>query len=168
VWGVQTDSKQHYRHQFYLLIACTLVSLLLQLMLLLTEAHSPYSTTQGLLDVQSFTYICFVFFFSFPTFLDLVSASWPCNAFFLFAGHVLQNLSFIWLDTVNLSMGRNCQLAWGLGWCLKQRSRVSVGNLLNELILLHIYLYPAGIIIKFWLEGMWYWPITAYIFPFRV
>ena len=44
---MQTVSKQHYPHLFYLLIACTLVSWLPQLMLQRTEAHSQYFTTQG-------------------------------------------------------------------------------------------------------------------------
>ena len=50
VLGVQIVNKPHCLHQFYLLIVCTSVSLLLPLMLLPIEAHSQFSTIQGVFD----------------------------------------------------------------------------------------------------------------------
>lgn len=64
-----TVSKQHYHHQFCPLIACTLVSLPLQLMLQLTESHSQYSITQGSLNMHFFHLIVL------PLFVSQISGS---------------------------------------------------------------------------------------------
>lgn len=81
-------------------------------------------------NMKSFTYLRFLYFFSHVS--GFWITSWPSHYFILFVGHVLQNLSSLCQDSVNLSLGRNSLLAWGLAWCLKQRSPVSGGNFPND------------------------------------
>jgi len=127
VWGMQTVNKQHYHHQFYLLIACTLVSLLLQLMLLAIVAHSPFFTIQGLLNLQSNPTCLWPLPFLF-WFLTLISG----YCFLQFTGHALQTLSFHWLNSGKLYLGLKSQLVWDLEWCLRQKSLENAGHILSS------------------------------------
>jgi hypothetical protein len=121
VSGVLIGNRQHYHHQYFLLIACTLVCLLLQLMLLLIEVHSQFSTIQGIP-----TYIC-----SYPNLIYIIFRC-DCSTNLLLsvlsAGHVHQILLFHWPNTENLFMELSSRLAWDLVWCLRPRNRVSAGN----------------------------------------